>query len=214
MQDPFACFSIPCPSIHIGGLFFCCDVKDANATQKFTSHLRCNDISISLLFKVGYNINMIKIIAIGKLKEKHLLSLCNEYVKRMQPYHKLEVIEVKDENLSNLSSKEEDLVKEKEAQEALKKIKDGEFVILLDLHGKSIDSESFAKLIDDTLTYKTSNITFVIGGSLGIGQSLYQRADYRLQLSKMTFLHQMTRLILLEQIYRAFKIRAKETYHK
>lgn len=158
---------------------------------------------------------MIKIIGIGKLKEKQLKALCDDYQKRIQPYHKIEVIEVNDESISNNASpKEEEQIKEKEALEVLKRIKDNDYVILLDLHGKTMTSEELAQKISSIQTYHTSNITFVIGGSLGLGESLLKRSDFRLKLSDLTFLHQMTRLILLEQIYRSFKILGNETYHK
>jgi len=158
---------------------------------------------------------MIKIIGIGKIKDKHLKALCEDYQKRIQPYHRLEVIEVNDEAISNHASiKEENQIKEKEALEVLKRIKDNDYVILLDLHGKNMTSEELAQKIHSIQTYQTSNITFVIGGSLGLGESLLKRSNDRLKLSDFTFLHQMTRLILLEQIYRSFKILSNETYHK
>lgn len=157
---------------------------------------------------------MIKIIGVGKIKDKHLKALCDEYTKRLQPYHKVEVIEVSDEAITGSSLKEEAMVKEKEGVRVLSKIKDGDYVVLLDLHGEELDSPSLAKKIADIQTYQTSNITFVIGGSLGLSDDLLKRSNYRLKLSKLTFLHQMTRLILLEQIYRSYKILSNETYHK
>lgn len=158
---------------------------------------------------------MIKIISIGKIKEKHLKALCDEYTKRIQPYQKIECIEVNDEMIPmNASEKEEKQVLDKEAQEVLKRVKDQDYVILLDLHGEMLTSESLAKKIESIQTYNTSNITFVIGGSLGVADALVKRSDFRLKLSDLTFLHQMTRLILLEQIYRSFKILKNETYHK
>ncbi|MCR4634544.1 MAG: 23S rRNA (pseudouridine(1915)-N(3))-methyltransferase RlmH [Erysipelotrichaceae bacterium] len=152
---------------------------------------------------------MIKIIAIGKVKDKHLSALIDDYVKRICRYHKVEVIEVKDEPITD----NEKAVLDKEGQRALAKIDDSDHVILLDLHGKSIDSLSLAKKID-TLFNTHSKIAFVIGGSLGLSEDLIKRADERIKLSDLTFLHQMTRLILLEQIYRSFKILNHETYHK
>lgn len=158
---------------------------------------------------------MIKIICVGKIKDKHLKSLCEEYQKRIQPYHKLVMIEVNDEPIqANASSKEETLVKDKEGREVLKQIKDQEYVIVLDLHGTMLDSEDFAYKIETIQTYKTSHVTFVIGGSLGLSQALLERSNFRFKLSELTFLHQMTRLILLEQIYRGYKIRNHEVYHK
>lgn len=152
---------------------------------------------------------MIKIIGIGKIKDKHLQSLIDDYTKKIQKYHKFEIIEVKDEPIKD----NEEMVLNTEAKRALDKIKDNEYVILLDLHGKEQDSISFAKHLDK-LFITNSNITFVIGGSLGLGKDLIKRSNERLKLSEMTFLHGMTRLIIVEQIYRSFKILNNETYHK
>ena len=158
---------------------------------------------------------MIKIIGVGKIKDKALVSLINEYLKRLQPYNKIEVIEVNDIMTNSNNSLLQNIeVLNKEAGNVIGKIKDNEFVILLDLHGKSLTSENLAKKIDEIFTYKTSNITFVIGGSLGVGDQLVKRADFRWKLSDLTFTHQMTRVLILEQIYRSFKILANETYHK
>ena len=150
---------------------------------------------------------MIKVIAIGKVKDKHLSALIDDYIKKIQRYHKIEVIEVKDEPITD----NEKAVLDKEG--ALDKIDAGEYVILLDLHGKSIDSVSLAEKID-SLFNSHPRITFVIGGSLGLSEKLRERANEKIRLSDLTFLHQMTRLILLEQIYRSFKILNHETYHK
>lgn len=152
---------------------------------------------------------MIKIIGIGKIKDKHLEALIEDYTKKISRYHKIEIIEVKDEPIKD----DEKTVLDVEASRALSKIKDNEYVILLDLHGKETDSISFAKHVDN-LFITNSHITFVIGGSLGLGEALLKRANERLKLSEMTFLHGMTRLILVEQIYRSFKILNNETYHK
>lgn len=152
---------------------------------------------------------MIKVIAIGKVKDKHLSALIDDYIKKIQRYHKIEVIEVKDEPITD----NEKAVLDKEGQRALDKIDAGEYVILLDLHGKSIDSLSLAEKID-SLFNSHPKITFVIGGSLGLSEKLRERANEKIKLSDLTFLHQMTRLILLEQIYRSFKILNHETYHK
>lgn len=152
---------------------------------------------------------MIKLVCIGKIKDAHLKSLIEDYSKKINHYHKFETIEVKDEPIKD----NEKAVLDIEASRALSKIDNDEYVILLDLHGKSIDSIEFAKKIDK-LFISYSKICFVIGGSLGLGEALIKRANYRLKLSDMTFLHQMTRLILVEQIYRSFKILNNETYHK
>ena len=152
---------------------------------------------------------MIKLICVGKIKDKNLSSLINDYIKKINHYHKLEVIEVKDEPIND----NEKSVLNIEADRVLDKIDKDEYVILMDLHGKSIDSVSLANKIDK-LFVSYSKITFVIGGSLGLGDKLLDRANEKIKLSDLTFLHQMTRLILLEQIYRSFKILNHETYHK
>lgn len=152
---------------------------------------------------------MIKVICVGKIKNSNLKSLIDDYVSKINHYHKIEVIEVKDEPIAN----NEDSVLNLEANRVLDKIDNDEYVFLLDLHGKEIESVKFAEKIDK-LFIDHSKICFVIGGSLGVGKSLIDRANFRLKLSDMTFLHQMTRLILVEQIFRAFKILNNETYHK
>ena len=152
---------------------------------------------------------MLKLICVGRVKDASLKALIDDYQKRIQKYHKLEVIEVKDEPIRDNGKEVLDI----EASRIMSKIDKDDYVILLDLHGESLDSVSFAKKIDK-LFVSYSKITFVIGGSLGLGEEVKKRANYRLKLSDMTFLHQMTRLIILEQIYRCFKILNHETYHK
>lgn len=152
---------------------------------------------------------MLKLICVGRVKDASLKALIDDYQKRIQKYHKLEVIEVKDEPIRDNGKEVLDI----EASRIMSKIDKDDYVILLDLHGESLDSISFAKKIDK-LFVSYSKITFVIGGSLGLGEEVIKRANYRLKLSDMTFLHQMTRLIILEQIYRCFKILNHETYHK
>ncbi len=153
--------------------------------------------------------NMIRLICVGKVKDKHLSALIDDYCRKISRYHKIEIVEVKDEAITS-NEKE---VLDKEGERVLSKITEGEYVILLDLHGKSIDSVGFAEKID-RLFNSHSKICFVIGGSLGLSEKLIERADERMKLSDLTFLHQMTRLIILEQIYRGFKILHHETYHK
>ena len=152
----------------------------------------------------------IRILTIGKLKEKYLVNGINEYVKRLNAYCKVEMVEVPDEPIPDNASENVD----KEADKIVAKIKDDEYVIVLDLHGKEIDSVAFSKHIEECMIRGKSTITFVIGGSLGLGKSLLQRANYRLCFSKMTFPHQLMKLILVEQVYRAYKIMRRETYHK
>ena len=152
---------------------------------------------------------MLKLICVGKVKDEHLKALIDDYSKRIGKYHKLEIIEVKDEPIRDNEKEVLDI----EASRILNKIDKDDYVILLDLHGSALDSISLAKKIDN-LFNNYSKIDFVIGGSLGLGEEIRNRANYKLKLSDMTFLHQMTRLIILEQIYRSFKILNHETYHK
>ncbi len=145
---------------------------------------------------------MIKIICLGKLKEKYLVDLVSDYANRINKYHKLEIIELKDE---------EDL--EKEASNIEKSIGVNDYVITLEIEGNELDSISFAKLIDKTfITHST--ITLIIGSSTGLSNRIKNRSNYKLSFSKLTFPHGLFRGILLEQIYRAFKINNNEHYHK
>lgn len=157
----------------------------------------------------------INIIAVGKIKEKYLKDGILEYSKRLSRFCDLQVIEVDDEQAADsLSAAQEMQVKKKEADKILKKIKDGSFLIVLDVKGDKLDSEGFAAKMQSFFVSGVSNITFIIGGSLGLDSSIISKANLRLSLSDMTFPHQLTRLILLEQIYRGFKIINGETYHK
>ena len=157
----------------------------------------------------------IKIYAIGKIKEDYLKLGINEYLKRIKPYSDIEIIEVNDESIKeNPSQKEIEIVKNKEGEKVLKLLKKNEYLISLDLDKKQLKSEEFAEFLNEKFVLGQSNISFVIGGSYGLSDELKNRANDSISLSKMTFLHQMTRLILLEQIYRAFKINRNETYHK
>jgi 23S rRNA (pseudouridine1915-N3)-methyltransferase len=157
----------------------------------------------------------ITIITVGKLKEKYLKDAIDEYSKRLSRYCKLDIIELPDEKTpDNASEKEELAIKEKEGQAILNKIKDNMFVIAMDLGGKQLASEEFASYIDNLGVTGNSNIAFVIGGSLGISKSVLARANYKLCFSKMTFPHQLFRVMLLEQIYRGFRIMKGEPYHK
>lgn len=157
---------------------------------------------------------MIKLIAIGKNKDKSLQALEKEYSKRLSAFCKLNVLEVKDEANDHVNRESEVLlVKEKEGKRVLEKLSDSDFVVLLDLHGKMLDSESFAKSMDSWLV-SHSNIVFVIAGSLGPSEELVARANYRWKLSDLTFTHLMTRVLVLEQIYRAYMINNGRNYHK
>ena len=157
---------------------------------------------------------MIRIISIGKIKEKYLKDGIDEYLKRISRFTKIEVVELKDEIIpDNSSIAMDEKIKEIEGESILSKIKD-DYVIAMDLRGEMLDSVEFSKKIESINTQGKSKITFVIGGSLGLSKEVLERADYKISFSKMTFPHQLFRLILLEQIYRAYKILNNETYHK
>ena len=157
----------------------------------------------------------IKIYAIGKIKEAYLKVGINEYLTRIKPYASIEIIEVKDEPIAeNPSLKEIEKAKDNEGARVLKLLKNNEYLIALDLNKKQFKSEQFADFLMQKLEENGSSISFVIGGSYGLSDELKKRSNYSISLSDLTFLHQMSRLILLEQIYRAFKIINKEVYHK
>ncbi|AEN86915.1 MULTISPECIES: 23S rRNA (pseudouridine(1915)-N(3))-methyltransferase RlmH [Priestia] len=157
----------------------------------------------------------ISIITIGKLKEKYLKQGIEEYLKRLSSYAKVEIIELADEKApENLSESEMEQVKQKEGERILAKISDDTHVIALAINGKQKSSEELAKEIDSLATYGKSKIAFVIGGSLGLSSEVMKRSNAALSFSKMTFPHQLMRLVLVEQIYRAFRIIRNEPYHK
>ncbi len=157
----------------------------------------------------------IRILCIGKIKEPYLREGINEYLNRLKPYCQIEIVEVNDEPVSDKPNDAEiESVKNKEGNRVSKQLKPGEYVIALDLGKKQFRSPEFAKYIEDKFVLGGSNITFLIGGSYGLSDELKKRANDSITLSEMTFTHQMTRLIILEQIYRAFKINRNEVYHK
>lgn len=157
----------------------------------------------------------ISIVCVGKIKEKYLKLGIDEFSKRLSKYCKLEVIELDDEKApENLSDKDMIIIKDKEGKKILSKIKDNSYVISLAIDGKNLSSEELAETIDNLGVRGTSHIVFVIGGSLGLSDEVLKRANYKLSFSKMTFPHQLMRLILLEQIYRAYRINNGEPYHK
>ena len=161
------------------------------------------------------NYMRINIVCVGKIKEKYLKLGIDEFKKRLSKYCKLEIIELDDEKApENLSDKEMLMIKEKEGKKILSKIKDNSYVIALAIDGKNLSSEELAETINKLGVRGVSNITFVIGGSLGLSDEVLSRADYKLSFSKMTFPHQLMRLILLEQVYRAYRINNGEPYHK
>ena len=151
---------------------------------------------------------MIKIICVGKIKEKFLVEAIEEYKKRLSKYTKLEIIEIADENFSDI-----DKSKEKERENIEKHINEKDYLITLEIEGEEVSSEQLAKKLDQTLLIN-SNIDFIIGGSYGLSEQIKRKANYHLSFSKLTFPHQLFRVLLLEQIYRAFKINNNESYHK
>ena len=154
----------------------------------------------------------IKIIALGKIKEKFLKDGIDEFLKRLVSYTSLEILE-----LSPIEIKDENLVSkvlDEEAEKILSLIKDDSFVITLEIKGKQLSSEEFAEKINEITKSGISELVFIIGSSCGLSPKVSQRANFKLSFSKMTFLHQFSRLILVEQIYRAFKILNNEKYHK
>ena len=151
---------------------------------------------------------MIKLITVGSIKEKYLKDAIEEYTKRISKYTKLEIIEVKDEGLvepqKSISLEEEKI---------LKHINDKDYIITLEIEGKNLSSEEFAEKLDK-IQLEASTITFIIGGSYGLSQNIKDKAKLHLSFSKMTFPHQLFRVLLLEQIYRSYKINNNESYHK
>lgn len=157
----------------------------------------------------------ITIVSVGKIKESYYRGAIEEYSKRLSKYCKLEIIEVADEKTKeNASLAEENLVKEKEGERILKNLKEDAYVIALSITGKKLDSVAFSKKLDNLFVSGKSHIQFVIGGSLGLHGDVLKRADYELSFSDMTFPHQLMRVILLEQIYRCYRIINGEPYHK
>ncbi|KGX89263.1 23S rRNA (pseudouridine(1915)-N(3))-methyltransferase RlmH [Pontibacillus marinus] len=157
----------------------------------------------------------ISIISVGKLKEKYLKQGIEEYIKRLGPYASVDIQEVPDEKApENLSEAQMLEVKQKEGERILSKIGQDTYVITLEIEGKMITSEKLADQLDQLATYGRSKVAFVIGGSLGISEDVRKRSDFALSFSKLTFPHQLMRLMLLEQVYRAFRIMRNEPYHK
>ena len=158
---------------------------------------------------------MIKLVCVGKIKEKPLQACIDEYKKRLGAYTKIEIIEVSDEPIPNIhSDKIDEQIKNTEGDKILSKIKDKDYVVLLDLAGKTYSSEQIAENLERIMTYESSSIVFVIGGSLGLSKKVIQRANMRWKISDCTFPHQLCRLIVCEQVYRAYTIINHLPYHK
>ena len=157
----------------------------------------------------------ITIIAVGKLKEKYLKQGIQEYLKRLSAYAKVDIIELADEKApENMSEAQMLEVKQKEGERILGNIGQDTYVITLEINGKMLSSEQLAAKMDELATYGKSKVAFVIGGSLGLSEDVQKRSDLALSFSKMTFPHQLMRLVLLEQVYRGFRIIRGEPYHK
>ena len=156
----------------------------------------------------------IQIICIGKLKEKYWTDAVAEYMKRLSSYSSVKIVELKESRLPDKAGPaEEEKVKLEEGREILKSIKDGTYVVTLEIQGKQLSSEELAAKIEGLGIEGKSDVAFVIGGSLGLSAEVSKRADFKLSFSKMTFPHQLIRVFLVEQLFRAFKISNNETYH-
>ncbi|MCR3955672.1 MAG: 23S rRNA (pseudouridine(1915)-N(3))-methyltransferase RlmH [Gudongella sp.] len=157
----------------------------------------------------------IDILSVGKIREKYLNEGIKEYSKRLSRYCSLNIMEVDDEKApEGLSNKEMDIIKSREGERILSKIPTGAYVVALAIEGKQLSSENLSEKLNDIMVEGNSHVVFVIGGSLGLSKDVMKRANMKLSFSKMTFPHQLMRMILLEQIYRAFRIMRNEPYHK
>ena len=154
-------------------------------------------------------------ITIGKVREQYLQLGIAEFKKRLCRFCKLEIVEVKEEMIPDRASPQElALIRQKEGALALSRLAEGAYVVAMDIDGQHLSSEQLARKVQDVVTYGKSHLIFLIGGSIGLADEVKERADLRLSFSKMTFPHQLFRLMLFEQVYRVFKINANETYHK
>ena len=157
----------------------------------------------------------ITVITVGKIKEKYLKDAIDEYSKRLSKYCKLEIVEVADEKTpDNASETVEETIRSKEAERILKYVKDDAFIVTLEINGKQLSSEELADKIDKLGVQGTSHIVFIIGGSIGQAKEVLAKSNYALSFSRMTFPHQLMRVVLLEQIYRSYRIINGEPYHK
>lgn len=154
-------------------------------------------------------------VVVGKIKEKYFTDAIKEYSKRLSRYCKLEIVELADEKTPDGASEAEEVaIREKEGERILKALKDDAYVIALAIEGKMLDSVELSRKIESLGIGGTSHIAFVIGGSLGLAPAVMKRADYALSFSRMTFPHQLMRVVLLEQLYRSYRIIKHEPYHK
>lgn len=186
--------------------------KNCGHVDNFCGYLVCK---LFVIQKRGLWIVNISIVSVGKLKEKYLKMGIDEYLKRLNSYAKVEVIEVADEKApEELSESEMIQVKQKEGERILAKVGHDTYVIALAINGKMQSSEDLANTLDKLATYGKSKIAFIIGGSLGLSDEVLKRSNEQLSFSKMTFPHQLMKLILVEQIYRAYRINRGEPYHK
>lgn len=156
----------------------------------------------------------INVICVGKIKENYFKDAVQEYSKRLSKYCNLDIIEVEDEKLlNNMSESDKELIRKEECEKIKRKIPKGSFIFVLDLRGKQFSSEEFASKINNIAINENSNITFIIGGSLGLTEEIINLSNINISFSKMTFPHQLMRVFLLEQIFRSFKILKNEKYH-
>lgn len=157
----------------------------------------------------------VTVISVGKVKDKYLQLGIDEFKKRLSRFCKLELIEVKSEALTDgLSAKDLDIVREKEGRLILSKLTEASYTIAMNINGNQLTSEELADKMQHIATYGQSHVVFIIGGSVGLSEEVKRRSDMKLSFSKMTFPHQLFKLMLLEQVYRAFKINTNESYHK
>ncbi len=157
----------------------------------------------------------VTILTVGKIKESYLRDAIKEYAKRLGKYCKLEILEVTDEKTpDSLSATAAELVRKKEGERLLKSLPKDAYIITLEISGKQLTSEEFSQKIENLAVQGVSHLVFVIGGSLGLGQNILQKSDFAMSFSKMTYPHQLMRVILLEQIYRGYRIANGEPYHK
>lgn len=157
----------------------------------------------------------ITVLCVGRIKEKYFTDAVKEYAKRLGRYCKLEILEVMDEKIPDGTGKAlEDAVKQKEGEKLLSRLREGAYVIALELEGKKLDSMAFSERLEKLGVHGVSHIVFIIGGSLGLSEEVKKRADEAISFSDMTFPHQLMRVILLEQIYRGYRIINREPYHK